>query len=190
MPSSLPCFPAFCWSAIPTSLYIFNAFNLVYTTFLAAGGCLLHVIAKVQGYLCATHTGTNHFDWRISVLCTKIEHTLFECSCAAVYEVNQNNVSWVVIAVCVNTYALYCYLAYCVEVPSPQVVGWVVTTSSAGPLDFHGQGVVMLVLLVLLVRLLCGGSLPPGCRVGGNNKECWATGFPWPRGSWNMSSTF
>ena len=42
--------------------------------------------------------------------------------------------SRVVIAVCVNNYTLYCLLAYCVEVPSPQVVGWVVTTSSAGPL--------------------------------------------------------
>ena len=36
----LPCFYAFCWSAIPTSCYIFNVFILVHVTFLAADACL------------------------------------------------------------------------------------------------------------------------------------------------------
>ena len=49
-----------------------------------------------------------YFDWRISILCTKTEHTLFECSCAAVHEVDQNNVSWVVIVVCENNYTPNC----------------------------------------------------------------------------------
>jgi len=31
---SLPCFPAFCWCAIPTSHHISNDFSLVYITFL------------------------------------------------------------------------------------------------------------------------------------------------------------
>jgi len=56
-----------------------------------------------------------YFDWRISVLCTKTEHTSFQCSCAAVLKVDQNNVSWVMIAVCANTYSYYCTssMGYC-----------------------------------------------------------------------------
>ena len=42
MLSSLPCFYAFCWSAIPTSCYIFNVFFLFLfmPLFLAADTCL------------------------------------------------------------------------------------------------------------------------------------------------------
>ena len=40
------------------------------------------------------------------------EHTLFQCSCVVVHQVDQNNVLWVVIAVCVNTYTLYYTLAH------------------------------------------------------------------------------
>ena len=43
MLSSLPCFYAFCWSAIPTSCYIFNvSFILVHVTFLSSR-CMLEL---------------------------------------------------------------------------------------------------------------------------------------------------
>ena len=40
----------------------------------------------------------------------------------------------------------------------------------------------------LLVSVLCGDSLPLGGEVSGNNKQCWAAGFPQPGDRWSMSS--
>ena len=76
-------------------------------------GCLITVhgdksyTENTRSYV-LTKTQLVYFERRFSVLYTKAEHTVFQCSCAAVHEVDQNNVSWVVIAVCVNTYTLYC----------------------------------------------------------------------------------
>ena len=48
MLSSLPCFYAFCWSAIPTTCYIFNVFILVHVIFLAADACLSWSLQSIK----------------------------------------------------------------------------------------------------------------------------------------------